>query len=233
MESLIHLIVDKNINAVDDDSIMRMFLFAIKQTSLSLEDLKTIEFEKFSDTLQQRCINHMIHENQPQDQLCVFLDKTRSVNYGNRSVCDTAKCEIESYKLQKDICICDTNLKVNPLLYYSSKGKLKLVQLLIEKYGADMEHPSYCDTTAIMFSAQKEHIETTKYLFDKGAKLSTSTHHIRRYASINLRELLMEWESAKINSQYSNIAKTLEQLKNEHEILEQKCDVILDIVRNI
>lgn len=70
------------------------------------------------------------------------------------------------------------------------------------------------DETAIMVSAAEGRIEITKYLYDRGARLETSTRHVYKRASKKTLKLLMKWE----NDKKSDLLDTLERLKLEKKM---------------
>ncbi len=59
---------------------------------------------------------------------------------------------------------------INPLLCMAYLGKSKSVKYLVDN-GANIEHQSSNNTTAIMFAMQRGDIEMVKYLYECGAKM--------------------------------------------------------------
>ena len=155
--------------------------------SFTLQDLKSIEFNRFSDIVQQGCLGHMLMISLSTDLISAMLDQMRSVNYGIYS--DTGNCQM------------------NPLLHCCRFHKFDQVKLLVERYGADIEHLSYCDTTAIMYSAENNNVEITKYLYDKGALLETTTRDIAKLASKSIQKWIRKWETDKMIQQQSDLVK--------------------------
>ena len=163
-----------------DNQIVTLFkkMFFHESNPLSVEDLKSIEFNKFGDYVQQCCLNYMLMpDNISIDKICVLLDQIRSVNYGK---------SYSAYKLWE----------INPLFFCCRMGKFDLIKLLVERYGANIEYDGGAGRTAIMYSAEDD-AEITKYLYDSGARLSTSTHNINEFASKSIRELIAKWEADK------------------------------------
>ena len=150
--------------------------------SLSLEDLKSIQFSNFSESVLQRCMAYMLLTDASTDKICVVLDKMKSVNYV-------------------------INGTMNPLIHCCRYNELGLVKLLVERYNADIEHLSQNSTTAIMYSAQCGHVEVTKYLYDKGALLSAGTKHINQYATDEMKQLIAKWEAEKATSAMNQLIK--------------------------
>ena len=140
---------------------------------LSLEDLKSIEFDKFSDQVKQSYLSIMLWNNIQTDMVCILLDQMKSVNYG--------KYTTFSFSQRSEI---------NPLRFCCYRGNFNLVKLLVEKYNADIEHPSGTDMTGIMWSARCGHKEITSYLYDRGARLETSTQHIDEFATDAIKQLI-------------------------------------------
>ena len=141
-------------------------------------DLRSIEFEKFSDAMLQDLVGFMLFKNLSTDVVCIVLDRMRSVNYGTYTSL--------------------ANRNTNPLIHCCVTNKFDLVKLLVDRYGADIEHPSYSNSTAIMYSAEKGDAVITKYLYDKGARLNTATHDIDNLATDLIKKLFSEWTATKI-----------------------------------
>ena len=209
-------------------SLMNRILFDRIKTDdfeISLNDLKKIEFKKFSEEVLQSCLMFMIFTKMCTDKICVLLDNLKSVNFGREYSYDYAKQATIDYgnsyfyqNNQKDIDL-EKIYKFNPLIYCSKNGHFELVKLLIDKYNADIEHLSRNNTTAIMFSAQMGHDEITKLLYYKGAKLYTHQHDISQYAESSLRSKIFDWRFDKIKSQHKNQSDTQ---KNDFTDI-QKC----------
>ena len=201
---------------------------------LTLQELQSIQFEKFSDTVQRSFLNLMLMltTDQAHPMICTLLDRIRSVNYGNQ------------YSQYVDSSVLH---EINPLIYCCIHGKFDLVKLLVEQYNANLEHLSYVDTTPIMFSAQAGHHEITKYLFNRGAKLAIATKHIQDYASAESMQLIktlqLQTQDQTKNStdeksnqdqnstdeksnqfQESDIVKELHQLKIDYEKIKAEND---------
>lgn len=160
------------------------YIFKILPTLTNLNDFKLIEFEKMTDNVQQKILGYLLVNKWSIDYITTVLDKMKTINYG---IHYTNDCP-----LYKDI---------NPLINccYNNREPA-LVQLLVEKYGANIEHPCYADTTAIMFAAQNGNFFVTKYLYDKGAKLLNNNQCIYTYAKEPIKILLKKWEAEKTNS---------------------------------
>ena len=178
-----------------DRQIIRVLKKIITST-FPLEDLKSIHFDHLGDRVQQSLMGWMLTNKLSTDMICVLLDQMKSVNYGKYGWAPSGHI-------------------INPLLYCCCFNKFDLVKLLVERYGADIEHLSYNDTTAIMYSAYKCNVEITRYLYHHGARLSTSTHHINEFARTNsIREFITEWETDKKFTQTET--KTMDpQVENE------------------
>lgn len=187
---------------LSDEEIIKVFENALK--NVSFEDFKLIEFEKISEVLQQKFLGYMLMNCATIDYICVLLDKMISVNYG-RFYKPNKSCNFE---------------EINPLICCSNNDSLDLVQLLVEKYKADLEYLSYNNTTAIMFAAQAGNEETFKYLYNKGAKLSTEFHHIKEYVCpsgwINKFIISLEAEEAEKKAKKPN-SETQKKSNNEKE----------------
>ena len=138
-----------------DNQIIELFRNLISNPVLTREELQSIEFDKFNDAVQRCFLGLMLINNSPADLVCILLDQIKSVNYGNQYT------------------TCKGLSAINPLIYCCCNNKFDIVKLLVERYNADIEHLSCNCTTAIMFSAEKDNIEITQYLYEKGAKLAT------------------------------------------------------------
>jgi len=195
-------------------AIVRIF----QNLNLSLEDLESIEFEKFSECVHQKYLMLMLRKNMSMDELCVVLDKMQSVNFGDR-------------------------IGTNPLIYCCMEGQFDLVKLLVEKYSADIEYLSSNNTTPIMFSAQNNHQEITKYLYDKGAKLTTELKNVYEFATSDMIELFRKWEIEKTSqnknnevekqSDYDKMRADYEKLQEEFKNMKESYEKMLGIIYTV
>lgn len=205
----------------DDNEAIRLFINLIDHPiyPLTLEELRSIKFERFNDTVQQTCLNYMLSKNIATQYICVLLDKIKSVNYGDYW-----------YYPHKNI------KNINPLIHCCCTNKFDLVKLLVEKYGADVEHPSRNNTTAIMFCAQQNNLDITKYLYNKGAKFRITSpecsSYIHLYAHDSIKKFILECE----DTESKNYRQELEELKarftsleNDHRKLEENFWILLTI----
>ena len=183
-----------------DSKIITVLNKLIIHPTLSLEDLKSIEIEKFSDQIQQHLLGSMLTRGLSTDLICVILDKMRSVNYGG----------LRSSKHRTTI---------NPLIHCCSFKKFDLVKLLVEKYNADIEHLSYHKTTAIMYSASVDDVLITKYLYDLGARLNTPFQHVKECASKQIKTLIKQWETDKKIQEAVTKLVNVDQIRADHEKL--------------
>lgn len=207
---LIKEILDRH-KTINTDHILRKILEGIL-SSISLENMKIIEFEKLGDDVQKYCLIYMMEKNFSREKICVLLDKMKSVNYGEYHDYET----IRNYS------------KINPLIFCCWSGKMDLVKLLVETYKADIELLSYNDTTAIMFAAQSYHPDIVKYLYDKGAKLATKTQNINTFATVNgIKGLIEQWESEKKKAnEMKEKSEKYEKLKSELEKMKSTLDTM-------
>lgn len=194
-----------------DNKIVEIFKCLLEYRShlLRLEDYKSIEFEKFNDIIKQKCLIIMLAYGVELDTVSILLDKIKSVNFGNCALNDS-----------------------NPLMYCCYIGNFDYVQLLVEKYNADIEYKSRWDTTAIMYSVQQRDVRITKYLYKKGAKLYTKTRTIDYYAQPDMIESIKKWEK-KVEFKYMDLKSKYDQLKQNYDTLEQKYNGILNFMKNI
>lgn len=193
------------IDPTDTDRIIYIFESLFKdRNQISLEEFKTIEFKKFSNRVQQLCLNTMLLCYISTDYICLLLDQIESVNYGSYS----------------DISVNN----INPLMYCCRENRLDLVKLLVEKYQANIEYKSCHETTAIMFSAQQGHIYITKYLYEKGAKLETSQRDINSFATDDILLLIKKWNKKKEaqNEEIISLQKKYDQLLSDYNLIKQK-----------
>ena len=159
----------------------------------------------------------------------MLLDNISSVNYGNSHVV------CGDYNNHNDNCRFDnyynTELHdMNPLLYCCYSKKIDLVKLLIEKYNAAIETQSKWGTTAIMFSAQQDDIMTTKYLYEKGAKLIVTDQNIKKYATPNIMFQIKEWENKKCQD---HITLILQKYNKDYDRLKVDYDRLKSDIENI
>lgn len=187
--------------------------------NLNLNDFKLIEFEKMTEAVLQKILGYLLVNKSSIDYIKTILNNMTTVNYGNHYLAPPYD-------------------KINPLIYCCFTNKeLALVQLLVEKFGADIEHLSCCGTTAIMFAAQSGNEIVTKYLYDKGAKLLQSDQCIYSYASKSMTLLLRKWETEKFshnndnsNKQVNNDTKQSEKQDTNYELKENYEALKLEIV---
>ena len=196
--------------------------------SVSLKDLKSIEFDKFSDSVHQNLMSSMLRRNSPRSIIYILLDKMRSVNYGKE----------RSYN------------ELNPLIHCCLNGKFALVRSLVERYGADIEY-SVINLTPIMFSAKMGYKKITKYLYNRGALIDTdsiisnSTPSIRRLivklemeriVMKQLNDLKIENEKLKsdlvaqseTNKKYDELKLDYQQLKSENDIMKLNKNIAVE-----
>ena len=196
---------------------------------LSLEEFRSIQFNQFSNDLLQNCLGMMLTLNIDKDFICVLLDQMASVNYGVTDVIE----------------YCDRFYKINPLIHCCATGKIELVKLLIDRYGANIEYQSPNGTTAIMYSAGNGHVEITKYLFKKGARLETKTQDIDMYPHYKTRPLIEKWkkeilvekdqkktELEKMKTDFDMMKLDNERLKSENDLIKRNCENILNLIQN-
>lgn len=171
------------------------------------QEFQKIEFNKFTESQQQLMLIKMLQRNVSVDILSLLLNKMNSVNYGSYSV-------------------------DNPLLFCCARNKLDCVKLLVEKYGANIEHENPEGETAIMYAVDENHLEVVKYLYYKGAKTSTSRYRIDDY-SIYIRKTIQEWDIAIESQKQSDDMMELKhklkesetknnQLQSDYDMLHQK-----------
>ena len=197
---------------------------------VTLEDFKMIEFEKFSDIVHRSLLGYMLVNDYAIALLCVLLDKMKSVNYG-----DISNPIHKSYELHI----------INPLIYCCRKGDFYLVKVLVERYNADLEHLSWLKKTAIMYSVEYDHVEITKYLYDRGSRLETKECHINKYASSKINKLIIEWQAETQRcidereemiemklSDYNEMKANYEKLQAENQQMKSTYETILNLVEN-
>ena len=114
------------------------------------------------DQVNQFFIQCLEENNLPLAQIC--LKYLTNINFGNASLFDP--------------CL---GKKINPLIEMCTRGKLDAVKFLVEN-GADIEHLSYCGTTAIMFAFQESHMNIVVYLLERGAQIEVGSKKMTEYA---------------------------------------------------
>lgn len=193
---------------------------------LSVDNFKSIKFDEFDEKIRQIILNWLIINNVSTDKICVLLDKMESVNYGDGT-----------YGFLSDSILTE----VNPLIYCCKENKIDLVKLLVEKYNANIEYLSYWNTTAIMYSAQGNHKEITKYLYNSGAKLYTDKNETRPsktidlYATPKIIESIKKWKklsemkNSPVITKYSEA--DYEKLKRELDDMKHNYENILELVK--
>ena len=112
------------------------------------------------------------------------------------------------------------------------RGRFEMVKLLVERYGADIEYVSCHDKTAIMYSATS-HEEITKYLYDRGAQLKTSTVHIRECACPSIKKMVKNWEHDKFTQHNKILIKNINVMKLNFEKLLSLNDKLTQQVQNL
>lgn len=170
---------------------------------------------------QRYCLNYLLKEDMTIDVDFLLLNKMKTVNYGVRSYNGGGDLET-----------------INPLCLCCKEGYHDRVQLLVEKYNADIEYLAD-DLTPIMYSARAGHLEITSYLYNKGAKLTTKLGKNIRNVTTDSRilKLVGEWEceEAHMNKQkdmekdmekYNEMKEKYDKLKSEFEKLKSTLDTI-------
>lgn len=196
---------------------------------LSLDDFKTINFEKFNRTVRYELLNHLLSHNYEASFISVLLGKMETVNYGN-------------------YCYNNKIYVANPLMYCCYLNRFDLVELLIEKHNADINYLSCDDKTAIMFSASAGYENITEYLYKKGAILETSTKHIDGFATESIKKLITKWNKEKQRvielsnqsklkntvdhnqSMMNELKKDYENMKREYDLMKQNLEYLLKVI---
>lgn len=166
--------------------------------SLSLKTFNTLKLDTLSEKIKRLILNKFLINEASTELICAVLDKLETPNYGDDEQ------YMEEY---------------NPLIYCSRHGLFELVKLLVEKYNADINYKSRHGTTAIMYTAQLDNSEITKYLFDKNADLETDKHIIDDFATKRISSMLNQL----IIERHNNISKLGN--KNINNIAEKKTQV--------
>ena len=161
-----------------DEEIINLFQKMIRH--LSLDDLKKLDFGKFSIKVKQSFLSLMLWNRISTEMVCVLLDEMKSINYGKYSKIPPSEISRVS--------------KINPLFFCCYFGNFDLVKLLVERYHADIEHLNKNGCTAIMYSACEGDEMITKYLYDRGARLQTLNYNINDFATNPIKNLIVKWE---------------------------------------
>lgn len=134
---------------LNDSEITDLFHNLINSNNLSIVDFNSLEIEKFNEILKQKFLGIMLESESPTELICKLLDKMTTVNYGTH----------------KYACLDNPKYEdINPLMFCSYEEREDLVKLLVEKYNADIDFSSFCDTTSIMFAARNDDQEIINYL---------------------------------------------------------------------
>lgn len=176
----------------------------------SLEFMKSIEFEKFSHHIQRYFLNIMIQHKIPAVIICVLLNKMKSVNYGNDCYGVNTLSNAEN---------------INPLIYCCQAGRMDLVKLLVENYGANIDYLIHNDRTAISFSADGTYNfkDITEYLYKKGARVPITCKGMCQRG--DSWDLINKLESDKANKQ-DVLKEKYEKLKSDFDNLKSLFDVM-------
>lgn len=202
-QSRLVLLLNKLNNEMYPDKLLKTILSTQifpETKSYSLELMKSIEFEKFSDFIQQSFLNNMIRDNLSTEIICILLDKMESVNYGNTSYGVNSTLDQDT---------------INPLVYCCQSDRMDLVQLLVEKYNANIDYLVDDNQSAIMVIADGTHknfIKITEYLYKKGASL---------YKYNAGRDVI---EQFRYNLESNKDKKQLDILKEKYEKLQSDFD---------
>ena len=185
---------------------------------ITLEDLKSLEFNRFSDVVLQSCVGRMLESNIQSDLICVVLDQMKSVNYG---------------KYAGGYC---RDFEINPLIHCCYDNKFDLVKLLVERYGADIEYRSASGKNSIMISSTQGNVEITKYLYDLGAQLQIKTttivRDIKDCASEPIMDMITKWEQQRTSSckemklENDKIKSENDKIKSDYQTLKSECEQI-------
>ena len=73
----------------------------------------------------------------------------------------------------------DDNDKNSPLFYAIDLKDLELVQFLVEKCGADINHREIQSRTPLYYACSVNSIEIARYLMDAGAEINAQTRILR------------------------------------------------------
>ena len=210
-----------HISAIDtDEKAIKALknLFSHPTLPPSLEEIKSIPFDQFSENLQHSCLGMMLIMNAQTDMISVLLDLMKSVNYG------------QCYGTTD----CKNLFTINPLIHCCHIGRFDLVKLLIDKYAADIEHQSYNGMTAIMYSTYSGHREIMQYLYEMGARLETPTQNIINFATGSIKVLIEKWKADKeINNDHNKLKSDFEMMKSDFEKMKSENDLMKRNILNL
>ena len=197
------------VNTIDTDTkiipLLKNLIFH-QTLPLTVDEFKSIDFNHLNEIVRRSCLGYMLLNNKSTELISVLLDQMGSVNYGIYSTL--------------------VKIEINPLIHCCRTGKFDLVRLLVEKYGADIEHMDCNDRTAIIISAQEGHVEITKYLYDLGARRKYKTaqflHRIEYYATREIIDLINKWKHdsiKKLKSENQNLKLENDEMKRNYGII--------------
>lgn len=177
---------EEYVNLFSEQDIVNVFIKVIAH--IPHEELRNIEFDKFTEIQQQHILNIMLENNLSVDLICLLLDKMKSLNYGTYA----------------NISYSNNN----PLLYCCCYNKLDFVKLLV-KYGANIDHENSLGKTGIMYAYNNNNnTDIIRYLYSMGAKLSTDTNS---YYETRIIKIIKSYEET-VESQ-----ERLEKFKSDYE----------------
>lgn len=210
-----------NISSENNDVFSLFSLLLESNIPLSIEEFQSIEFEKFLDKVQQQMLILMITKKLSVEVICLLTEKMKSVDYG------------EYATITIDNCCKPLYGKCRPLLVCCRYDRLDLVKLLVEKYGCDIEYVDKCDKTAIMYAADSHCIEIVKYLYDRGAKLSTQSKTIEAYWPA-IAKIINTWQERSnhdsMEQEKNKYEREYNLLKSEYDVVKQKLDKVSEFV---
>lgn len=221
MQSLYELVKIRTSIKSQDEQTIETFISLLKsKPPLQLEEFQTIRFEEFTDTMQQQMLNLMLMRRAPLEATRLLLDRMQSINYGN-----------SGYSTYEDN---------NPLLFCCYNGLLDRVKLLVENYGADIEHMDFNGKTGIMLSAANGYLYIVEYLYKKGAK---TTANLGDYND-NIEKLIGKWDAERDSINNKRLVQELiskcdqlqlenESIREENLALKQKQTTILEFIGSI
>ena len=141
----------------------------------------------YKETMRSFFIDLLVHEQLVRAAKCLPYLTLSDINSGVQYDVPKSNSGIPNYA------------NVNPLLYMSYLGKSKSVKYLVDN-GANIEHQSSNNTTAIMFAMQRGDMEVVKYLYERGAKMIAEG--INPITNDKIEHSILEFASSKVFNEF-------------------------------